>query len=152
MIDSAGIYFRHLPDEEFDRPFGESTGAATIFGATGGVMEAALRTAVERLTGKELESVDFTEVRGMNGIKEAEYDVNGKKIKVAVASGTKNAKILMDKVRSGEAARAAASTEAASRFSTPLSETLLTSRQEEPRLSIKRTQTTRRGSLTKTSR
>ncbi len=102
MIDSAGIYFRHLPDEEFDRPFGESTGAATIFGATGGVMEAALRTAVERLTGKELESVDFTEVRGMNGIKEAEYDVNGKKIKVAVASGTKNAKILMDKVRSGE--------------------------------------------------
>ncbi len=102
MIDSAGIYFRHLPDEEFDRPFGESTGAATIFGATGGVMEAALRTAVERLTGKELESVDFTEVRGMNGIKEAEYDVDGKKIKVAVASGTKNAKILMDKVRSGE--------------------------------------------------
>ncbi len=102
MIDSAGIYFRHLPDEEFDRPFGESTGAATIFGATGGVMEAALRTAVERLTGKELESVDFTEVRGMDGIKEAEYDVDGKKIKVAVASGTKNAKILMDKVRSGE--------------------------------------------------
>ncbi len=102
MIDSAGIYFRHLPDEEFDRPFGESTGAATIFGATGGVMEAALRTAVERLTGKELESVDFTEVRGMNGIKEAEYDVDGKKIKVAVASGTKNAKVLMDKVRSGE--------------------------------------------------
>lgn len=102
MIDSAGIYFRHLPDEKFDSPFGESTGAATIFGATGGVMEAALRTAVEKLTGKELESVDFTEVRGMDGIKEAEYDVDGKKIKVAVASGTKNAKILMDKVRSGE--------------------------------------------------
>lgn len=102
MIESAGIYFRHLPDEEFDKPFGESTGAATIFGATGGVMEAALRTAVEKLTGKELEVVDFTEVRGMNGIKEAEYDVGGKKIKVAVASGTKNAKVLMDKVRSGE--------------------------------------------------
>ena len=102
MIESAGIYFRHLPDEKFDSPFGESTGAATIFGATGGVMEAALRTAVEKLTGKELEVVDFTEVRGMNGIKEAEYDIAGKKVKVAVASGTKNAKVLMDKVRSGE--------------------------------------------------
>lgn len=102
MIESAGIYFRHLPDEKFDMPFGESTGASTIFGATGGVMEAALRTAVEKLTGKELENVDFTAVRGMDGIKEAEYDVAGKKIKVAIASGTKNAKVLMDKVRSGE--------------------------------------------------
>ncbi len=102
MIEGAGIYFRHLPDEQFDMPFGESTGASTIFGATGGVMEAALRTAVEKLTGKELENVDFTEVRGMDGVKEAEYDVAGKKIKVAVASGTKNAKVLMDKVKSGE--------------------------------------------------
>ena len=102
MIESAGIYFRHLPDEKFDAPFGESTGAATIFGATGGVMEAALRTAVEKLTGKELENVDFTAVRGMDGIKEAEYDVGGKKVKVAVASGTKNAKVLMDDVRSGK--------------------------------------------------
>ena len=102
MIENAGIYFRHLPDEKFDQPFGESTGASTIFGATGGVMEAALRTAVEKLTGKELESVDFTEVRGMEGIKEAEYDVAGKKVKVAVASGTKNAKVLMDKIKNGE--------------------------------------------------
>lgn len=102
MIESAGIYFRHLPDEKFDTPFGESTGASTIFGATGGVMEAALRTAVEQLTGKELEVVDFTEVRGMDGIKEAEYDIGGKKVKVAVASGTKNAKVLMDDVRSGK--------------------------------------------------
>lgn len=102
MIESAGIYFRHLPDEKFDTPFGESTGASTIFGATGGVMEAALRTAVEKLTGKELEVVDFTEVRGMDGIKEAEYDIGGKKVKVAVASGTKNAKVLMDDVRSGK--------------------------------------------------
>lgn len=102
MIESAGIYFRHLPDEKFDTPFGESTGASTIFGATGGVMEAALRTAVEQLTGKELEVVDFTEVRGMDGIKEAEYDIDGKKVKVAVASGTKNAKVLMDDVRSGK--------------------------------------------------
>ena len=103
MIESAGIFFKHLPDEKFDIPFGESTGAATIFGATGGVMEAALRTAVETLTGKELESVDFKEVRGMQNIKEAEYDVAGMKVKVAVASGTKNAKVLLDKIKDGTA-------------------------------------------------
>lgn len=103
MIESAGIYFRHLPDEEFDSPFGESTGAATIFGATGGVMEAALRTAVETLTGETLESVDFTEVRGMENIKEAAYDVAGLNVKVAVASGTKNAKVLLDKIKDGTA-------------------------------------------------
>ncbi|MBR2953205.1 MAG: [Clostridia bacterium] len=101
MIESAGIFFKHLPDEEFDQPFGESTGASTIFGATGGVMEAALRTAVEKLTGETLEDVDFTAVRGMDGVKEAEYDVAGKKIKVAVASGTKNAKVLMDQIKNG---------------------------------------------------
>ena len=101
MIEGAGIYFKHLPDEEFDTPFGESTGASTIFGATGGVMEAALRTAVEKLTGETLADVDFTAVRGMDGVKEAEYDVAGKKIKVAVASGTKNAKVLMDQIKNG---------------------------------------------------
>ncbi len=101
MIESAGIFFKHLPDEKFDMPFGESTGASTIFGATGGVMEAALRTAVEKLTGETLENVDFTEVRGMDGVKEAEYDVAGKKVKVAVASGTKNAKVLMDQIKNG---------------------------------------------------
>jgi NADP-reducing hydrogenase subunit HndD len=101
MIESAGIFFKHLPDEDFDTPFGESTGASTIFGATGGVMEAALRTAVEKLTGETLEDVDFTAVRGMDGVKEAEYDVAGKKIKVAVASGTKNAKVLMDQIKNG---------------------------------------------------
>ncbi len=101
MIESAGIFFKHLPDEEFDNPFGESTGASTIFGATGGVMEAALRTAVEKLTGETLKDVDFTAVRGMEGVKEAEYDVAGKKIKVAVASGTKNAKVLMDQIKNG---------------------------------------------------
>ena len=101
MIESAGIFFKHLPDEEFDTPFGESTGASTIFGATGGVMEAALRTAVEKLTGETLEDVDFTAVRGVEGVKEAEYDVAGKKIKVAVASGTKNAKVLMDQIKNG---------------------------------------------------
>ena len=103
MIESAGIFFKHLPDEEFDNPFGESTGAATIFGTTGGVMEAALRTAVETLTGKELENVNFKEVRGMKEVKEAEYDVDGTKIKVAVASGTKNAKVILDKIKDGTA-------------------------------------------------
>ncbi len=103
MIESAGIFFKHLPDEEFDIPFGESTGAATIFGTTGGVMEAALRTAVETLTGETLPSVDFKEVRGMKNIKEAEYDVAGLKVKVAVASGTKNAKVLLDKIKDGTA-------------------------------------------------
>ena len=101
MIETAGIFFPHLPDEQFDVPFGESTGASTIFGATGGVMEAALRTAVEKLTGETLEDVDFTAVRGMEGVKEAEYDVAGKKIKVAIASGTKNAKVLMDQIKNG---------------------------------------------------
>ncbi len=102
MIESAGIYFNHLPDEEFDNPFGESTGAATIFGATGGVMEAALRTAVKMITGEEAPSPDFEEVRGMDNIKEADYKVGDLDVKVAVASGTKNAKVIMDKIKSGK--------------------------------------------------
>jgi len=102
MIESAGIYFPKLPDEPYDNPLGEGTGAAAIFGATGGVMEAALRTAAETLGGP-LESVDFKEVRGTEGLKEAEYDIAGMKIKVAVAHGTKYAKIVMDKIRAGEA-------------------------------------------------
>ena len=77
--------------------------AGTIFGATGGVMEAALRTAAEVITGKELEDVEFQDVRGMEGIKEASYDLAGLQVKVAVASGTKNAKVLMDKVKDGTA-------------------------------------------------
>ena len=103
MIESAGIYFNHLPDEEFDQPFGESTGAGTIFGATGGVMEAALRTAVKMITGEEAASPDFEEVRGMKNIKEADYKVGDLDVKVAVASGTKNAQVLMDKIKNGEA-------------------------------------------------
>ncbi len=103
MIDSAGIFFRHLPDEEFDNPLGDATGAAVIFGATGGVMEAALRTAVEKLSGEELKSLDFTEVRGTDGIKEASYTVNGMEIKVCVASGLANANAVMEKVRNGTA-------------------------------------------------
>ena len=103
MIESAGIYFRHLPDEEFDNPLGDSTGAAVIFGATGGVMEAALRTAVEKLSGEELKSLDFTEVRGTDGIKEASYTVNGMEIKVCVVSGLANANTIMEKVKNGTA-------------------------------------------------
>lgn len=103
MIESAGIYFKHLPDEEFDNPLGDSTGAAVIFGATGGVMEAALRTAVEKLSGEELKSPDFTGVRGTEGIKEASYTVNGMEIKVCVVSGLANANTIMEKVKNGTA-------------------------------------------------
>lgn len=103
MIESVGIYFKHLPDEEFDNPLGDSTGAAVIFGATGGVMEAALRTAVEKLSGEELKSLDFTEVRGTDGIKEASYTVNGMEVKVCVVSGLANANTIMEKVKNGTA-------------------------------------------------
>lgn len=102
MIERVGINFLSLPDEDFDDPLGRSTGAAVIFGVTGGVMEAALRTAVETLTGEELKSVEFTEVRGIEGLKEATYNVAGMNINVAVASGLTNAKVLLDKVKSGE--------------------------------------------------
>ena len=103
MIERAGIKFLDLPEEGFDDPLGQSTGAAVIFGATGGVMEAALRTAVEELTGETLPAVEFTAVRGTEGIKEASYDVAGMNVKVAVASGLANARELLDKVKSGEA-------------------------------------------------
>jgi NADP-reducing hydrogenase subunit HndD len=103
MIKKAGIMFTELPDEPFDDPLGESTGAAVIFGATGGVMEAALRTAVETLTGEELTNLEFTDVRGTEGIKEATYNVAGMDVKVAVASGLGNARKLLNKVKAGEA-------------------------------------------------
>lgn len=103
MIKRVGLEFTELPDEKFDDPLGESTGASVIFGATGGVMEAALRTAVETLTGETLASLDFTEVRGTKGIKEAAYNVAGMDIQVAVASGLGNARTLLNKVKSGEA-------------------------------------------------
>ncbi|MGO5051137.1 NADH-dependent [FeFe] hydrogenase, group A6 [Lachnospiraceae bacterium LCP25S3_G4] len=103
LIKKCGIDFDSLPDEGFDDPMGESTGAAVIFGATGGVMEAALRTAVEVLTGEELANLDFTDVRGTAGVKEAAYTVAGLEIKVAIASGLNNAASLLQKVKSGEA-------------------------------------------------
>lgn len=102
MINEAGIDFMSLPDEPYDNPLGEYTGAGVIFGATGGVMEAALRTAVEKITGEELKQLDFKDVRGVEGIKEASYDLNGTVVKVAVASGLANARKVLDMVRAGE--------------------------------------------------
>ncbi len=103
MIKAAGIQFNSLPDEEFDPIMGIGSGAGTIFGATGGVMEAALRTVADILTGEDLESIEYTDVRGMEDIKEATYDVAGMQVKVAVTSGLKNAAKLLDKVKAGEA-------------------------------------------------
>lgn len=103
MIRRAGIMFAELPDESFDPIFGIASGAGHIFGATGGVMEAALRTVSEIVTGKELERPEFHEVRGIEGIKEAEYDLAGTKVKVAVTSGLSNAAKLLDRIKNGEA-------------------------------------------------
>ena len=105
MIKRAGLMFETLPDEEFDMPLGIGSGAGVIFGATGGVMEAALRTAVETLTDTKLEgeALDFKEVRGTKGIKEATYKVGDLDVNVAVVSGLKNARMLLDKIRAGEA-------------------------------------------------
>ncbi|MBQ1463534.1 MAG: iron hydrogenase small subunit, partial [Ruminococcus sp.] len=100
MIERAGINFLGLPDEKFDDPLGISTGAGVIFGATGGVMEAALRTAVHTLTGETV--TELPEVRGTEGIKTATYNVGGMEVKVAVASGLSNAREILDKIRSGE--------------------------------------------------
>ncbi|MBQ7132946.1 MAG: iron hydrogenase small subunit [Ruminococcus sp.] len=103
MIKKAGIQFTSLPDEEFDPIMGIGSGAGTIFGATGGVMEAALRTVADILTGEDLEHIDYTDVRGMEDIKEATYDVAGMQVKVAVTSGLSNVAKLLDKIKSGEA-------------------------------------------------
>lgn len=102
MIKRAGINFAHLADEDFDPLLGESSGAGVIFGATGGVMEAALRTAVEWVEGKEMDSLEYKEVRGFDGIKEATYTVGGMEINVAVASGLSNAEKLLNRVKAGE--------------------------------------------------
>ena len=101
MIERAGLNFTALPDEEFDSPLGEDTGAAVIFGATGGVMEAALRTANDWLTGKDNTEIDFTDCRGTMGLKEATVNINGSDVKVAIASGAAAAKVVMDKIKDG---------------------------------------------------
>ncbi|MDW7658894.1 MAG: NADH-dependent [FeFe] hydrogenase, group A6 [Bacillota bacterium] len=101
MLRQAGIDFAQLPEEPYDDPFGLTTGAGVIFGSTGGVMEAALRTVYEKVTGKTLQSLDFHGVRGLAGIKEAEVDLNGLVAKVAVTHTLSNAAIVLDKIRDG---------------------------------------------------
>jgi NADP-reducing hydrogenase subunit HndD len=102
MIQKAGIDFRALEDEKFDNPFDIGSGAGAIFGATGGVMEAALRTAAEVIEGKPLEKLEFNEVRGIEGVKTATYKLGDITLNVAVASGTANAKKVLEAVKAGE--------------------------------------------------
>lgn len=102
MIRSAGINFESINSEGFDLPLGISTGAGVIFGSSGGVMEAALRTVYKIIAGKELEVPDFKDVRGMNGIKDTEIDIEGKKIKAAVTNSLKNAREVMEMIKKGE--------------------------------------------------
>jgi NADH-quinone oxidoreductase subunit G len=102
MIREAGINFAQLAEEGFDDPMGESTGAGVIFGASGGVLEAALRTSYEWITGKTLEKVDFMALRGISGVKEAIIDIAGTPVSVAVASGLGNARRLLEAIRAGE--------------------------------------------------
>ncbi len=101
MIERAGLNFANLPDEDFDNPLGEDTGAAVIFGATGGVMEAALRTANDWISGKDNADVDYTAVRGTMGLKQATAKLGDMEVKVAVASGAAAAKVVMDKMKAG---------------------------------------------------
>ena len=101
MITQAGLLFEHLPDGAFDPMLGVSTGAAAIFGASGGVMEAALRTVVEQLTGEGMAPLEYQEVRGMEGVKEASYELPGKTVRVCVASGLHNVKRVLDGIRDG---------------------------------------------------
>lgn len=103
MIKQAHISFENLPEEQFDEPLGISTGAAVIFGTSGGVMEAALRTVYEVVTEKTLGNLDFEIVRGLTGVKEAEVDLDGQTVKVAVANGLGNARILLEKIKAGQA-------------------------------------------------
>ncbi|MDX1357361.1 MAG: NADH-dependent [FeFe] hydrogenase, group A6 [Clostridia bacterium] len=103
MLKQAGVDFNKLEPEEYDAPFGLSTGAAVIFGATGGVMEAALRTVYEVVTGETLEALDFTGVRGLEGIKEAEVDLAGTKVKVAVAHSLSKARQILELIKQGKA-------------------------------------------------
>lgn len=102
MIRQAGLDFVHLPDEEFDDMLGESSGAGVIFGVTGGVMEAALRTVVDVLTGRDMPRLEYADVRGLEGIKEATVNVNGTDINVAIVHGTANAAKLLNAIRAGE--------------------------------------------------
>jgi len=102
MVKQAGIDFVNLEDSDYDIPLGEYSGAGTIFGATGGVMEAALRTAYEMLTGETLNAVDFVPLRGLEGIKVSDVDVKGTNVRVAVAHTLGNASKLLEKIKKGE--------------------------------------------------
>lgn len=101
MIRTAGIHFEDLEDQEFDAPFGLGSGAGQIFGSTGGVMEAALRTVYEVLTGKTLERLEFTQVRGLEGIREASLTISGQEIRVAVVHGLKNVEGVLNQIKEG---------------------------------------------------
>jgi len=101
MLKEGGIDLRHMDDEAFDSPLGESTGAGVIFGATGGVLEAALRTVYEEVTGKELADVKFEAVRGLKDVREAMIDLEGKTVNVAVASGLGNARKILENIENG---------------------------------------------------
>ena len=103
MIKQANINFTELEDSTFDDPMGEATGAGAIFGVTGGVMEAALRSVSELLTGKELEKINFEEVRGQKGIKRATVKIGKEEIKVVVANGLGNARKIMEEIKQGKA-------------------------------------------------
>jgi len=102
MIKEAGIHFQNLPDSEYDRPLGESTGASVIFGTTGGVIEAAIRTAYEWMTGEELENVEFEQLRGIDGLKKATVKVGDKQLRIGIASGLGNARSLLEEIREGK--------------------------------------------------
>jgi Iron only hydrogenase large subunit, C-terminal domain len=102
LIKLKGIPFVNLPEEQYDSPLGTSTGAAALFGVTGGVMEAALRTAYEVLAGEKLPKLVFESVRGLDGVREAEIDINGRKLKVAIAHGMANAKKLLREMKEGK--------------------------------------------------
>jgi NADP-reducing hydrogenase subunit HndD len=102
LIKRANIDFNALPDEDFDQPLGESTGAAVIFGTTGGVIEAAVRTAYELHTGKTLEKVDFEQLRGMDGIRSAIVDFDGLELNIGIAHGLGNARTLLEEIKAGK--------------------------------------------------
>lgn len=101
MIKEAGIDFNSLPDEEYDKPLGETTGASVIFGTTGGVIEAAVRTAYEWITGETLENVEFEQLRGSDGLRKASVNIGGKEINIGIASGLGNARELLQEIRDG---------------------------------------------------
>ena len=102
MIKEAGINFKELPDSEYDKPLGETTGASVIFGTTGGVIEAALRTASEWITGKELENIDFENLRGSNGLRKATVKIGDRELLIGIASGLGNARELLEEIRDGK--------------------------------------------------